>query len=78
VRYTAEQDRVYGFEAPTADYTLVNLHGSYSLAAGRTTHTFTVRVDNLLDETYRNHLNYLKELTPEMGFSARLVYALRF
>jgi iron complex outermembrane receptor protein len=78
VKHVGEQNRVYGFETPTEGYTLVSAHGSYSLAVGRATHTLSLRLDNLLDETYRNHLNYIKDLTPEMGFSARLVYALRF
>ena len=58
--------------------TTVNLHGSYQLIAGSTVHTFTVRLDNATDELYRNHLSYIKDLTPEMGRSLKVVYGLGF
>lgn len=78
VRAAARQDRVYGEELPTAGYTVVNFHGSYTLTSGTTAHTLTVRLDNAGDELYRNHLSYLKELAPEMGRSFRVVYGVRF
>jgi iron complex outermembrane receptor protein len=78
VRNVAKQDRVYGAETPTDGYTVVNAHASYQLTTGRAVHTFTARVDNVGDELYRNHLSYIKDLAPEMGRSARLVYGVRF
>jgi iron complex outermembrane receptor protein len=78
VRNVAKQDRVYGAETPTDGYTVVNAHASYQLTTGRAVHTFTARVDNVADELYRNHLSYIKDLAPEMGRSARLVYGVRF
>jgi hypothetical protein len=36
-------------------------------------HTLTARVDNLDDELYRNHLSYIKDLTPEMGRRLRRI-----
>jgi iron complex outermembrane receptor protein len=78
VRNVAQQDRVYGAETPTDGYTVVNAHASYQLTTGRAVHTFTARVDNAGDELYRNHLSYIKDLAPEMGRSARLVYGVRF
>jgi hypothetical protein len=41
-------------------------------------HTITARLDNAGDTLYRNHLNYLKELLPEVGRSFKVVYALGF
>jgi iron complex outermembrane receptor protein len=78
VKNVGEQTRVYGAETPTDGYTTVNLHGSYQLITGSTVHTFTVRLDNATDELYRNHLSYIKDLTPEMGRSLKVVYGLRF
>jgi iron complex outermembrane receptor protein len=78
VKNVGKQTRVYGAETPTDGYTLVNFHGSYQLTTGRTIHTITVRADNVGDELYRNHLSYIKDLTPEMGRSFRLVYGVRF
>jgi iron complex outermembrane recepter protein len=78
VKNSGPQTRVYGAETPTDGYTLVNVHGSYQLTTGSTVHVFTARLDNATDELYRNHLSYIKDLTPEMGRSFRLVYGLKF
>lgn len=78
VKNVGEQTRVYGAETPTDGYTVVNVHGSYQLTSGKTVHTFTVRLDNATDELYRNHLSYIKDLTPEMGRSLKAVYGLQF
>ena len=78
VKNVGEQSRVYGAETPTDGYTVVNFHGSYQLTAGKTVHTFTVRLDNAGDELYRNHLSYIKDLTPEIGRSFKVVYGVRF
>jgi iron complex outermembrane receptor protein len=78
VRHVGEQDRVYGAETPTAGYTVVNAHGSYQLTTGKAVHTVTLRVDNVGDELYRNHLSYIKDQAPEMGRSIKLLYGVRF
>ena len=78
VKNVGEQTRVYGAETPTDGYTVVNGHGSYQFTTGQTVHTVTLRVDNVGDELYRNHLSYIKDLTPEMGRSFKLVYGVRF
>ncbi len=74
----ADQDRVYGTETPTDGYGLLKLFGAYSRQRGRATHTFTARVDNVTNETYANHLSYIKDLTPEMGRNFKFVYGIRF
>ena len=78
VKNVGEQTRVYGAETPTDGYTVLNFHGSYQLTTGKTVHTFTVRLDNATDELYRNHLSYIKDLTPEIGRSLKALYGLRF
>lgn len=77
-RGAANQRRVYGVETPTNDYGLLNLHSSYKLVRGGSVHIFTVRVDNATDQLYRNHLNFVKDLTPEMGRSFKAIYTVRF
>jgi iron complex outermembrane receptor protein len=74
----ADQDRVYGTETPTDGYGLLKLFGAYSLQRGRATHTFTARVDNVTNETYANHLSFIKDLAPEMGRNFKFVYGIRF
>jgi iron complex outermembrane receptor protein len=78
VNITAEQDRVFGAETPTAGYATLKLYGSYSFVTGRATQTITARLDNATNEVYRNHLNYLKDVLPEMGRSFKLVYSVSF
>jgi iron complex outermembrane recepter protein len=83
---TAKQDRIYILatpegpvgETPTDGYNLLKLYGSYSFGSGRAVNTITVRLDNATDMLYRNHLNYLKDLAPEMGRSFRVVYTTKF
>jgi iron complex outermembrane receptor protein len=84
--FTAKQDRVYslGFsgtdigETPTDGYNLLKLFASYSFAAGGVYNTITARLDNATNELYHNHLNYLKDLAPEMGRNFALVYNVKF
>jgi hypothetical protein len=50
----------------------------YSFNSGRAVNTITARLDNATDELYRNHLSYIKDLTPEMGRNFKLLYGLKF
>jgi len=74
----ADQDRVFGAETPTDGYGLLKLFGVYSLQQGRTVHTFTARLDNATNETYFNHLSFIKDFVPEMGRSFKFVYGVQF
>jgi iron complex outermembrane receptor protein len=73
-----EQDRVYGVETPTDGYATLRLFGAYSLQAGRLLHTFSARFDNVTNELYRNHLSLVKDIVPEMGRNARVVWSVKF
>ena len=84
--FTAKQDRVYalGFtgttigETPTAGYNLLKLFASYSFGSNRAANTITARLDNATNELYHNHLNYPKDLAPEMGRNFAVVYNVKF
>ena len=65
-------------ETPTDGYNLLKLYASYSFLSGKATNTLTARLDNATDTLYRNHLNFLKDLAPEMGRSFRVVYSVKF
>lgn len=54
------------------------MHASYRLVGGRSAHIFTLRLDNATDQLYRNHPNFIKDHTPELGRSVRAVYSVRF
>ena len=65
-------------ESPTEGATLLKLFGSYSFVAGGATNTITLRLDNATNELYFNHLNYLKDLLPEIGRNFKVVYSVGF
>jgi iron complex outermembrane receptor protein len=78
VRAAAEQDRIGEFETRTDGYAVVDASlGVRTTWAGRL-HTITVRVANLFDETYRNHLSRTKEVMPEAGRGVSLLYRVVF
>jgi iron complex outermembrane receptor protein len=74
----ARQGRVFGGELETAGYGLLRLFATYTRQSARTVQTITARLDNATDTLYRNHLNYLKDVVPEVGRQVRLVYAVKF
>jgi iron complex outermembrane receptor protein len=84
--FTAKQDRVYALsfsgtdigETPTDGYNLMKLFASYSFQSGGAVSTITARLDNATNLLYRNHLNYLKDLAPEMGRNFAVVYNVKF
>src|SRR5262245_13026666 len=74
----ATQDRVFVTETPTDGYTLLRLFSAYSIARAGVVHTITGRLDNATNELYRNHLSLIKDLAPEMGRNAKLLYSVKF
>ncbi|MEW6323032.1 MAG: TonB-dependent receptor [Acidobacteriota bacterium] len=78
VQGVGRQSRVFGAETETAGYGLLKLFASYSFERAGVLNTLTARLDNATNRTYRNHLNYLKDVLPEMGRSFRVVYSMGF
>jgi iron complex outermembrane receptor protein len=78
VTAAAKQNRVYGDETPTDGYAIGRLFTSYAFDRGGVLHTITARLDNVSDKLYRSHLNYLKDLLPEIGRSFKLIYTVGF
>jgi iron complex outermembrane receptor protein len=88
---TAKQDRIYVVdspdgsigEIPTDGYNVLKLFASYSFGNAWTVNTITARLDNVTNATYVNHLNYLKDVLLEHGYSEggrdfRIVYSVKF
>ena len=65
-------------ETPTDGYGLFKAYAAYSFVSGTTLHTLALRVDNVGNTLYRSHLNYLKDLAPEVGRDVRLSYTIKF
>lgn len=78
VQAVSAQDRVFADETPTEGYTTARFFASYSFNRGGVLNTFTARLDNAANESYRNHLNYLKDVLLEAGRSFKVVYTLGF
>ena len=80
--FNAMQDRVFSragiSETPTAGSNLMKLYASYSFGNTVATNTITVRLDNATNTLYRNHLNFLKDLTPEVGRNFKVLYSVKF
>lgn len=74
----SDQDRVFDEETPTEGYAIARFFSSYSFNRGGVLNTITARLDNATNELYRNHLNYLKDVLPEIGRSFKLVYSVGF
>lgn len=75
---TADQDRVFGAETTTPGAAVAKLFGTYSWQTGPGVSTFTLRLENIGDRRYWNHLSYIKDFVPEMGRSFRVIYGLEF
>ncbi|MGH7718897.1 MAG: TonB-dependent receptor, partial [Gemmatimonadaceae bacterium] len=77
-RWADRQDRIGDFERPTAGYLVGEVSGGLRLLAGSRLHTVTLRVDNVTDTEYREHLSRTKEIMPEPGRGVSLLYRLTF
>ena len=78
VRYSAKQDRTGEFETPTESYTLVDAFSQYRLESQKLLHTFSLNVNNLLNQEYYNHLSRIKDLRPQPGINVSLLYRVYF
>lgn len=65
-------------EEPTAGYAVFHFNASYTLTRGHVLHTFNVNSFNLGNRLYRNHLNFVKDIAPELGRGIRVAYTIRF
>ena len=78
MRAAGRQERVAELEQPTAGFTTFDLTIGHRFVVHRNFHTFTLRIDNVLDREYREHLSALKSIMPEAGRSVSLLYRLTF
>ena len=78
VRAAVRQERLGDYETPTAGYAAGDLTAGVRLLARARLHTLTLRVENLLDQEYREHLSRVKEIMPEAGRNVSLLYRVAF
>jgi iron complex outermembrane receptor protein len=73
-RYASKQDRLGDFEDPTAGYVVPNVSAGLRIVRGAQLHTITLKLDNALDRTFRDHLSRIKAIMPEAGRNLSLLY----
>jgi iron complex outermembrane receptor protein len=78
VKLVARQDRLGDFETPTDGYALFDATAGLRIVRGSMLHTLTLRLDNVFDTEYRDHLSRIKEIMPGPGRSVSLLYRLAF
>jgi iron complex outermembrane receptor protein len=78
VRWAARQDRIGDFETATPGYAVADLNAGVRLSRSGRQHAITLRIDNLFDREYRDHLSRIKEIMPQPGRDVSLSYRLTF
>jgi iron complex outermembrane receptor protein len=73
-----DQTRLSEFETMTQGYSLIDIFGSYSFETKNGTHRLVLQLNNLLNETYYNHLSKIKSIMPETGRSIGFQYRYLF
>lgn len=74
----ARQDRVSEFEDETPGYSLWRMGGGLRWSAWGDLHTMTLRVTNLFDEPWYDHLSRVRAVAPQPGRSVELLYRVSF
>lgn len=74
----ARQDRVGEFETPTDGYGVFDASAGVRWPVGGQLHTLTLRIDNITNEVYRDHLSRIKEIMPQAGRGVSLLYRVNF
>lgn len=78
LRFAGRQERTGDFEEPTDGYVVGDLIGALRLRQGRRVHSITLRLDNVANTEYRNHLSRTKVIMPEPGRSLGLLYRITY
>ncbi len=77
-RMAARQERTGAFETPTDGYAVFDLSGGVRLTLDGRLHVVTIRLGNLGNTEYRNHLSRVKDIMPEAGRALSVAYRVVF
>jgi iron complex outermembrane receptor protein len=78
VEHVFEQDRVATFEAPTADFTLVNAAITWHLFGARNPTSLSLTANNIFDVEARRHASFTKDFVPLGGRDLRATLRVSF
>lgn len=74
VKWSADANHLGDFESRTAGYAILNIDAGIQMLLGGKLHSITLRVDNVFDTEYRNHLSRIKDLMAQPGRNFALLY----
>ena len=74
----AAQNDVAPNEDPTAGYGIVGLYGGLKFFTGESAHILNLKINNLFDQKYKDHLSAIKDFTFMPGRNIQLSYKLLF
>lgn len=77
-RHAFEQDNVAETETVSEAYDLLNLTARANRIVGGRVHSVTLRVDNVLDEKYRDATSRIKDFALNPGINFSVVYRVQF
>jgi iron complex outermembrane receptor protein len=77
-RFAAKQNRPGRAEAVTAGYLVHDLNLEYIISSESLLQTIALSSSNIFNQTYRSHLNRIKEIFPEAGRNFKLLYKFYF
>jgi iron complex outermembrane receptor protein len=77
-KIAASQERLGDFETVTDGYALLNAVVGVRIEAGGRLNSITLRLGNLANKEYRDHLSRVKSIMPEAGRSVSLLYKVSF
>jgi iron complex outermembrane recepter protein len=77
-KLASEQNKTAEYEAPTKGYGLIDVYCGVRLMTGNFIHTFDVKVTNLFDQPYKDHLSSIKNFAYLPGRNIQLNYRFLF
>lgn len=77
-KLAAEQKNTAPFETPTKGYGVVDLYGGIKILTGDFVHMLNIKIDNLLDQPYKEHLSAIKNFAYMPGRNFQLGYKFLF
>ena len=73
-----KQSDIAANEEPTAGYGLAGIYAGTKLMTGQFSHIINLKIQNLFDQTYKDHLSAIKDFTYMPGRNIVLNYKFVF
>jgi iron complex outermembrane receptor protein len=77
-KLVADQNNVAQYEEPTKGYGLIDLYVGTKIQSGKSYHIVNLRAENILNQSYRDHLSSIKDFALMPGRNVKLSYKFLF